>query len=133
MTPVVVADMVLKRKDTGAILSDKIPTFRGWINDSPNPALKTVNNVTYLQKRGRMEWVAPVTLLFCDEFPNSNIANMYATIRAARNRVWLTFNDRFNTLYDVRIKNVPKPDREQNSPYIPVFYLDVELLARGFE
>lgn len=131
--PVTVPDMVLKRKDTGVILSDKIHPFRGWINDSPNMVLKTANNVTYLQQRGRMEWYAPVTLLFCDEFPNSTIANMYTTIRAARNRVWLTFNDRFNVVYDVRIKNVPKPDREQNSPYVPFFYLDVELLAKGFE
>jgi hypothetical protein len=132
MAPLI-ADMVLTRKDSGVILSDKVQYFGGWKPDFPDPALKTVNNVTYLQKRGRMEWVCPVTLMFTDEFPRSNIAKMYATIRAARNRVWMTFRDRFGDTYDVRIKNVPVPERAPNSPYVPVFFLDCDLLMKGFE
>ena len=132
MAPLV-ADMVLKRKNDGLILSDKVQFFGGWLPDYPDPALKTVNNVTYLQKRGRMEWVAPVTFMFADAFPNSTIAKMNATIRAGRNRVWMTFRDRFGDTYDVRIKNVPLPERAPNSPYVPVFYLDCDLLMRGFE
>ena len=127
------ADMRLTRKADGLILSDKIQDFSGWKPDYPDPALKTVNNVTYLQRRGRMEWVAPVTFMFTDEFPNSTIAKMYTTIRAARNRNWLTFKDRFGDTYDVRIRNVPVPERAPNSPYVPVFYLDCDLLLKGYE
>lgn len=128
-----IADMLLTRKDNGVILSDKVQYFGEWQPDYPDPALKTVNNVTYLQRRGRMEWVAPVTFMFSDSFPNSTIAKMYATIRAARNRVWLTFKDRNGDIYDVRIKNVPKPEPAPNTPYIPVRYLDCDLLMAGFE
>ena len=127
------ADMRLRRKADGLILSDKIQDFSGWKPDFPDPALKTVNNVTYLQRRGRMEWVAPVTFMFCDEFPNSTVNRMYAVIRSARNRVWMTFKDRFGDTYDVRIRNVPVPERAPNSPYVPVFYLDCDLLMKGFE
>ena len=130
---VVYADMRLTRKADGLILSDKIQDFSGWKPDYPDPALKTVNNTTYLQRRGRMEWVAPVTFMFCDEFPNSKVAKMYTVIRSARNRVWMTFKDRFGDTYDVRIRNVPVPERAPNSPYVPVFYLDCDLLMRGFE
>jgi hypothetical protein len=126
-------DMVLRRKENNVILSDKVQFFGGWKPDYPDPALKTVNNVTYLQRRGRMEWVCPVTFMFCDSFPNSTVSKMYATIRAARNRVWMTFTDRFGDTYDVRIKNVPVPERAPNSPYVPVLYLDCDLLMRGFE
>lgn len=127
------ADMRLTRKADGLILSDKVQHFGGWKPDFPDPALKTVNNVTYLQRRGRMEWVAPVTLMFCNEFPDSKVNKMWTVIRSARNRVWMTFKDRFGDTYDVRIKNVPVPERAPNSPYVPVFYLDVDLLMRGFE
>lgn len=128
-----IADMVLTRKDNGVILCDKIQFYGEWQPDYPDPALKTVNNVTYLQRRGRMEWVCPVTLMFCDEFPNSTINKMWATIRAARNRVWMTFKDRHGVTYDVRIKNVPKPEPAPNTPYVPVRFLDVDLLQKGFE
>ena len=124
------------RESTGTVLSDQMDFFRGWESDYPEPAIKTVNNVTVLQRRGRMEWVAHVTFAFCDEFSGpsgrSSKARMHTLIRSARRNEWFIFTDRWGATHRVRCKVVPKPERDEN-PRIEYFYLDLELLLEGFE
>lgn len=125
--------MQLRRSLDNSLISDKIFFFDGWIPDYADPELKTVNNVTYLQERGRMEWVAPVTFMFCNELSTSPISKMYSFIRQARKREWFKFTDKYGVTYDVRVKKKLTPERDNDSPQVAIFYLEAQLLAKGFE
>lgn len=126
--------MQLRRQSDNSLISDKIYFFEGWKPDHPKQAMKTTNNVTYLQDRGRMEWFAPVTFMFCDSLLTSPVDNMYALIRLARLRQWFVFTDKFGDVYNVRVRNAPLvPDRDENSSSVAIFYIDAELLMQGYE
>lgn len=119
--------MKIVRSSTGKTLSNKIEFFDGWKPDYPEPAFKTTNNVTYLQRRGRLEWVGEVTFAFCDSYPSSNLDRMYELIRAARRNEAFRFTDRSGDTYTVRVKNVPVQERDE-SRTAEYYYLDCDLL-----
>lgn len=127
--------MELRRTTDNSLISDKIFWFEGWAANHPKTDIgQTVNAVTYLQERGRMEWQATVTFMFCDSLPTSPADNRYALIRYARRREWLKFTDKDGDLYDVRVKNGPLvPERDENSSGVAIYYIDAVLLMRGYE
>lgn len=127
--------MELRRGSGNSLISDQIFFFDGWKPEHPKTDIgKTVNSVTYLQERGRLEWVAPVTFRFTDLTPSSTIEDMYTLIRLARRREWLEFTDKFGEEYDVRVKNAPLvPERDEDSPLDAIFFVEAHLLARGYE
>ena len=123
------------REATGTVLSDKMHFFDGWFPDYPDPtATKTVNNVTVFQRRGRMEWIAKVTFVFCDDFPGaeSSVARMFTLLRSARRNEWFKFRDRRGEVYRVRVKGVPQPERDEDRS-TEYYYLDLDLLLEGYE
>lgn len=121
------------REATGTVLSDKMDFFHGWISDHPDQSsIKTVNNVTVFQPRGRLEWIARVTFAFCNAFPNSSLARMATLRRAARRGERFFFVDRYNQAYLVRVKGTPQPERDEDAS-TEYYYLDLDLLVDGFE
>lgn len=127
--------MELRRSAGNTLISDKIFWFEGWVPNHPKTDIgQTVNAVTYLQNRGRMEWQATVTFMFCDLLPTSPAENRYTLIRLARAREWLKFTDKDGDIYDVRVKNGPLvPERDDDSPLVPIYYIDAVLLMKGYE
>lgn len=131
--------MQLRRRATGALITDAIYEFGTWDVKYPDPILETVTGVTYMQKRGRMEWILDVTFVFCDTYngasgkPYSPIANMYLLQRLARNLEWLRFTDKFGLTYDVRLRGKPDLERDGNSPQVAIYYVDATLLMAGYE
>lgn len=125
--------MLLRRRSDLSTISDSIEWFSGWQEKYPEPVLETVNGVTYLQKRGRMEWYADVEFMFSDNLPNSTVDDMYLLKRYARNLEWLRFTDRFGDIYDVRVRGIPETERDDAAPLDPVFHMTCRLLIAGYE
>jgi hypothetical protein len=130
-----VGAMQLKRADNGVVFASdgEVSCWEEWKLNFPDPVILTVNHVPYFQKRGRGYWTIPITVSFCDDLPNAKVAKMRAIQRAARNRIWFRFTDRQGDTYLVRLVIVGKPERAQNSPYNPFYYLDIDLYMEGYE
>lgn len=122
--------MHIARRHNSQVLTDKIDFFEGWQADYPEPAHKTVNHVTYLQRRGRMEWLGEITLVFADIYATAPINNMYTFVRAARMGEWFNFVDRSGATHVVKIKTVPIKERDE-SRTVEYYYLDCVMLLFG--
>lgn len=131
--------MELRRYATNALITNAIYNFEKWDSKYPDPVLETVNGVTYLQKRGRMEWLAEVTFVFCDTYtgtggkPYSPVDNMWLLQRLARDLEWLRFTDKFGDTYNVRMRGKPDVERDGDSPQVYIAYMDATLLMGGYE
>lgn len=129
--------MQLRRRSDNLLITNAIDWFEGWNEKYMGDPLETVNGVTYLQRRGRMEWIGAVTFVFSDRFAGtaytSPLANMYLLKRLARNTEWLRFTDKWGGTYDVRVRGNPTTERDSDAKADAVFYLDCDLLMRGYE
>lgn len=125
--------MELRRQSDNSLISDKIYESTGWKEKYPNPVLETTNAVTYLQDRGRMEWINTVTFMFSDVLATSTLENMYTLKRLARRRQWLLFTDKQGAQYEVRVRGIPNDERDDESPLVEIRYLECALLMRGYE
>lgn len=122
--------MRLLRGFDGSLISDAINSCQEAPDHVLN-RLKTLNNVSFIQPQGRLEWGYETTFLFCDFLPGSTVAGMRNLIRHAHNREWLRFRYRDGLYYDVRVAE--EPEIEKEDAIEPVYYVTCVLLKRGFE
>lgn len=107
------ADMILRRKSDGLILSDMISAWSDWQPLYSHFEHQTQAGTYYPQNLGYASEVQELTLLVASHYPNSTPERFRALWQAQRRNHTLTFRDAYGETHDCRLFSVPGLDTSE--------------------